>query len=89
MHLVHGVSTSEASMAFGKVVHRVAVRRGSKTELGLQIGQPKKVISTITQGMAFTLEREVLEQLLRVIAEEVSPSTISHMKGLLNVIKPS
>lgn len=89
MHLVSGTSTSEASMAFGKIVHWVAVRGGSKTKLGLRIGQPKKVISTITQGMAFTLEKEVLEQLLGVIAEEVSPSTVSHMKELLSVIKPS
>ncbi len=76
----------EASSQFGRIIHRCAVRIGSKTELGKRAGMSKEVIKSITSGEAHNHNEEVLLRLARAVGDVVHKEDSRRLGGLIEQI---
>ncbi len=77
-----------ASAEFGVLVHRAAVRVGSKTLLGERTGMSKQDIIEVTTGHAGRLEKQVLKDLALSCEPELGTATVGVMLELVEKIHP-
>lgn len=73
-----------ASQDLGNMIHRCAVRIGSKTKLGEMSGQSRDVIVSITSGNAHTHSRETLSAVVNAASAVAHRADIRKMVHLVD-----
>lgn len=78
----------EASITFGGLVHRAAVRGGGKSEIGRRVNADKGFVTVITTGHAYSQDRVMLEALVAAIRPgELPKADLARLKDLIPTIK--
>lgn len=85
-HIQAGGESVEASREFGAIVHRCAVRMGSKTELGNKAGETREVIRSITTGNAHMHDAETLRKVATAAAHVAHRDDVRKMGVLIDKI---
>ncbi len=77
-----------ASTEFGGYVHKVSVKIGSKTKLGVRAGLTEEQMLEIHAGNAHKFDEEALRRLAQACGPELGPTLVGHMLGMIMRIHP-
>jgi hypothetical protein len=81
----------EASINFGKIIHRAAVQAKSKTKLGLEAGfaeeDAKPLVKSITDGNAHLHDQAILDGLISAAVGKVHPTDLARLRQSAKIIR--